>query len=428
MDILSLVKKTRTFKQLYSLPFKLDGTMPEDLEVAMYCNPCYGFGDIIFCIKMYEYFKEWYNIEPTLFTTRPKPFMDVGINKIYLLKKPGQQEGECADITEVKIYTNEKEPKRVKPKVRYDLMFATPWINGTDSAPNHKLMKKLFPYSNRFNTLLFSEYNPSHFKVYDIPTGIGKNMYGLLLKDWKNTGPRIVENPYLMVHMTQSPDVNVTACFSKFIKLMMKKYSKKHRKLDVIMPAHILDDTEGIENLVDDIIGNGYYDAVDIITKKGEYPKHSARQSVLRFRTELTPMPYNTFSSLFNYCLPDVLITGDQSVTDILSCCKDYNIYYQMMPWKRNFGKALSKVTKAKDNYLGKVRTSCGLETLSTDKLDIEAVRRDYDFRKLGREKLDGIMNNARLLTTNKDVKDFVKIVLHSRKRDKVIEKLELKK
>jgi hypothetical protein len=427
MDILSKIKKTNSFKDLYDVPFKLNGQMPSDLQIALFCNPCYGFGDIIFCLKMYNYIKEWYNIECTLFTTKPKPFIENGIKKIFAVKVPGKKYVECANIKDMKIYSiNEKghPERRVKPRLKYDLIFVTPWI-GTDFEPKHSSMKPLFSYANRFNTFLFSEYNAPDPHKYDFPTGIGRGLYGLLITEWKITGEKIVDNPYLMVHLTQDERVNVTSCFSKFIKLMCTKYSKQHSKLDVILPAHVLQDTKGITKLIKYIKDNKYYDVVDIITKKGEYPKHS-EERVLRFRSELTPMPYEKYVSMFNYCLPDVLITGDQSVTDIISCCKDYTIYYQIMPWKKNLAKNLSKVTGAQEDYLRKVRDSCGLQKMSDNKkLNLRKLESQFDFRKLGKAKLDGIVNNARLLTKNKDVKKYVEFVLNSRKKSTIVKKLK---
>ena len=60
MDLLLKLGETKRFKQLYDVPFKLDGKMPNDLNIALFCNPCYGFGDIIFCLKMYNYIKYIY--------------------------------------------------------------------------------------------------------------------------------------------------------------------------------------------------------------------------------------------------------------------------------------------------------------------------------------------------------------------------------
>ncbi len=423
--IIAEIKKAKQFEQLYDIPFHLNGKRAKDLKIALFCNPCYGFGDIIFCMKMYNYIKEWYGIECTLFTTKPKPFIENGIKKIFLTKIPTEEYVECANVADMKIYSINEKGEDIKPikKIdRYDLIFVTPWI-GTDYEPKHSIMKSLFPYANRFNTFLFSEYNAPEPHKYDFPTGIGKKLYGLLITDWKITGKRIVENPYLMVHLTKDYRVNVTSCFSKFIQLMCKKYAKKYPHLDVILPRHVLDDTKGIKQLIKYIKDNNYFDEVELITKK-EYAVHDKSKRVLRFRSELTPMPYEQYVSMFNYCLPDVLITGDQSVTDIVSCCQNYTIYYQIMPWKRNLAKNLSKITGAQNDYLRKIRDSCGLYKMSTKKkLNLNKIATEYDFRKLAKPKLDNILNNARLLTTNNTVKKYVDIVLHSRKQNTVLQK-----
>ena len=429
-ELLSHLKQAKRFKQLYDVPFKCSGKMESDLKIALFCNPCYGFGDIIFCMKIYNYIKEWYNIEPTLFTTKPKPFIDNDVKKIYGVKVPGKKYSECDDIKNMKIYNlNDKGEiyRRVKPSETYDLIFVTPWI-GTDYEPKHSSMKVLFPYANRFNTFLFSEYNAPEPHKYDFPTGIGRGLYGMLITDWLITGERIVDNPYLMVHVTDDHRSNVIRCFSKFIKLMCGKYYKKHPQLDVILPSHVLDHTDGIKQLIKYIKQKGYYDEVEIITKKTQPQSELEGKRVLRFRTELTPMPYKKYVSMFNYCLPDVLITGDQSVTDIISCCKDYNIYYQIMPWKQNLANNLSKITSAQHDYLRKLRDSCGLQKMSErKKLNLRRIEEEFDFRKLGKKKLDGIVNNARLLTTDKSFKKYVDVVLHSKKRKSVIEKLKSK-
>jgi hypothetical protein len=425
MEILNNIKKATTFKKLYDIPFQLNGTRPDDLQVALVCNPCYGFGDIIFCLKIYNYIKEWYGIDCTLFTTKPKPFIENGITKIFAIKIPGKKYEECSNIKHMKIYNvdNNGEPRRrTKTPVKYDLIFATPWI-GSDYEPKISYFKSLFPYTNKFNTFLFSEYNAPDPHKYDFPTGIGKRLYGLLITDWQITHERMVENPYLMVHIALIDNVNTMGCFSKFILLMCQKYHKKHHKLDVIVPKDILLETEHMKNLIKKIKKNNYYDEVDIITTK-EHPVHTDKESVLRLRSDLTPMPYQQYVSLFNYCLPDVLITGDQSVTDVISCCKNYNIYYQIAPWKNNLAKNLSKLSGAQKNYLAKSRTSCGIDKMSNRvKLKLRLVSEKFDFRKLAKPKLDRLVNNARLLTTNKMVKKYVEIVNNSRKKSKVLNK-----
>jgi len=88
--------------------------------------------------------------------------------------------------------------------------------------------------------------------------------------------------------------------------------------------------------------------------------------------------------------------------------------------------KNLSKVTGAQKDYLRKVRESCGLQKMSdTKKLNLRRLEEQFDFRILGKAKLDGVVNNARLLSENKDVKKYIKIVLSSRKRSTVVKKFK---
>lgn len=88
-----------------------------------------------------------------------------------------------------------------------------------------------------------------------------------------------------------------------------------------------------MERLIKYIKKAGYYDQVE-----DSVPiKWNSNERVLRLRCEILPLPYKKYVSLFKYCLPDVLLTGNQSVTDIISCCKEYNVYYQIMPWEYSF-------------------------------------------------------------------------------------------
>ena len=39
----------------------------------------------------------------------------------------------------------------------------------------------------------------------------------------------------------------------------------------------------------------------------------------------------------------DILVTGDQSLTDIISCCKYKRVWYQIAPWKKGLAENLHK-------------------------------------------------------------------------------------
>jgi len=430
MDLLKQVYKTKNFKQLYDVPFQttLDKIKIKP-KVLLCANICYGYGDAVFLLKIYNYMKEWYNIDCDVLSSTPGYFIKNGVKNVFGAKVPGKKYEECALIKNMKMYNVDSKGeilKRVTQKetIIYDIILVTPWIS--DQIPDRNALKGIFPYSNRFNTFFFSSYNPPSPHLYDFPTGIGKNYYGILL-----TEPVILPKnkdtpyPYLMVHLSYYHSVNINGCFDKFILLMCKKYSKKHTRLDVILPKLILENEKAVNKLIETIKENGYYDEVEIITKKDTAKKYPSSTSVLRLRAELLPLPFTEYVNLFNYCLPDVLTTGNQSVSDIVSCCKNYNIYYQIMPWERGFAKGLNNTLKAPKNYLKNVKTSCGMEQMSFDhQLNLRLIEEKNDFRVLGKAKLTRIIDNIHKLK-NLEYIEYVKIVSSSRKRSTVIQKLK---
>lgn len=424
--LLSEFKNVKKDKDLYILPYQINLKKSSTFKpkITLFCLSCYGFGDIIFCLKIFYYIKKWYNITPTIVTSKPLPFIMNGVKLSNLLgaKIPGKKYDECDNYTKMKVYKVDKAGKFLKQiKTNFDLIFVTPWI-GSDYTVKYSGMKSLFPYSNQFNTFIFSEYNPEKPHLYDFPTGIGKNLLGVFITKTTKT-KRIYSNPYIMVHITEDANVNVGKCFNNFIKLMAKKYHNKHKHLDVILPKHVIKDNEDdINKLIKYIIDKGWYDKVEIIETKEQVKKQSKSEKILRLRIDAGFRPLKEFVGLYNHCLPDVLITGDQSLSDILSCCKKFNIYYQIMPWKANLAKNLAKVTKL--NYIGKLSTSCGLEKMPSPlKNKLQNVIKYYNFKNLAKPKLDLLIKNAGNLK-NKEIQKYMYTILHSRK----LKKIELKK
>jgi hypothetical protein len=432
-EILSELRSVKKYKDIYDVPWKMmmqrksgvSSRLSGKLRIALVCHPCYGYGDIIFALKMYHFMKQWYGIDCTMLTTNPVPFIKNGLKNIYCLKRPGsRQYVECENLKFMKLYNiNQKgQPtKRANIKHEFDLIMVTPWI-GTDYEPNKAIVKNFIPYANKFNTILFSEYNAPEPHKYDFPTGIGKNLYGLLVTRFKFAKTVKLHHPYLMVHLTRDDRVDVGRCFGNFIKLMCKKYYKRHNKLDVVIPPHLLEDKDTLDKLFNYIRKKGYYQ--NIIIKTDKRDKTKTPKSTLTLRADITPLPYDKYTGLFKNCLPDVLITGDQSVTDIVSCCKEYNIYYQIMPWKTNFATNLAKALG--QDFIRKVSTSCGLEKFSPRlRTNIKNVAKRYNFLNLGKPKLDAILASALELKKNKYLQYFVKVVLGSRKRSSVVSKLQ---
>ena len=62
----------------------------------------------------------------------------------------------------------------------------------------------------------------------------------------------------------------------------------------------------------------------------------------------------------------DILVTGDQSLTDIISCCKYKRVWYQIAPWKKGLAENLHK--HLPNEYYGTYKTSCGtLKSINTE-------------------------------------------------------------
>ena len=430
------IHKSKRFKELYSVLWRTAPKMDEDdafgnLKVAIYVNPCYGFGDIIFALKFYNYIKEWYGVDSTIVTTKPKAFFDNGLKKILGVKVPRKGYIECDNVRKMKLYNVESSGKFTKAISKrqtpiFDLIFAAPWI-GTDFKPNYNDLKLIFPYSNRFNTFLLSEYNPDDPSAYDFATGIGKNFYGIFINESFDSSLSSAQSklprPYIMVHMTDDERVDVQRCFRSFVKLMMKKYHKQNTMMDFVIPSHIVDSEEFERNLQlirKYAVQKGFYKDIIVVRKNESYENVDG---AIFFRTDITPLPYNDYSRLFNNALPDTLITGDQSVSDVISCCKHFNIFYQTMPWKRslaaNLGKALNK------EYLRKTSTSCGLEKLSLKSSgNLGRIAKKYSFKRLAKGKLDSIFSAALDLQTNDFSRKILEAVMSSRKKKNVLRKL----
>ena len=69
---------------------------------------------------------------------------------------------------------------------------------------------------------------------------------------------------------------------------------------------------------------------------------------VLTIRGDILPCPHDKMFTLIAKSLPEILITGDQSLTDVLSCKETKDVYYQIAEWKEALAKELAKATKSK--------------------------------------------------------------------------------
>jgi hypothetical protein len=122
----------------------------------------------------------------------------------------------------------------------------------------------------------------------------------------------------------------------------------------------------------------------------------------------------------------DILVTGDQSLTDILSCCKRKRVWYQIAPWKRGLAENLHGHLPNK--YYGTFKSSCG--TVNSIDLDINWTNfmKKYDFRIHGRKRMDAILISIFHYKKNADFKKLADIIGKSRKISSIHKKLSVKK
>jgi hypothetical protein len=147
-------------------------------------------------------------------------------------------------------------------------------------------------------------------------------------------------------------------------------------------------------------------------------------KNVLMLRADVLPVNYENMQNIMYHSEREVLVTGDQSITDVMSCCwEDKLPMYQVVPWKRNFAKEMAKYLPQK--YLKYIRTTCGSLSAITYEPDFAKFMRNWDFRTVAKPKLDAIVNyivdckNDSLISTVNDV------FLTSRTKKSLIKRLE---
>ena len=145
--------------------------------------------------------------------------------------------------------------------------------------------------------------------------------------------------------------------------------------------------------------------------------------SRLVFRADILPQPRGVFISLMKNSIKDILVTGDQSLTDIISCCRGKQVWYQIAPWKN--GLAWNLYKELPNKYFKSFQTSCGtLKTLNT-KIDWKNFMKNYDFRINGRKRFDAILYSTYLMKKEDSLKDLLHIIEHSRYLETAQKKIE---
>ena len=112
--------------------------------------------------------------------------------------------------------------------------------------------------------------------------------------------------------------------------------------------------------------------------------------------------------------IQDILLTGDQSLTDILSCCKEKRVWYQIAPWKKGLAYHLSK--QVPNKFYSTFKTSCGTLKSININIDWKNFIRENDFRIHGKKRMDSIILGInQLKKSNQYLKNLLHIINHSR-------------
>ena len=406
-------KKCKYYEDLYNILWKInEGKKVENehyknISIGLFNIPCAGFGDIIICKTFYDYLNNWYpSSKITICTTTPEKYKELKIDgNIYKLHSK-INDNECIDYDKLII----------KNKKKFDIMIAIPIINKTFEINK---FKKLIPYANVFNTFTVSEYN-GEFPPYTFPIGVGYDNLGILFNNYKYKQQKIMKTPYALVYIQPSPDWGPHSkyCFYSYLEMICKKYRKKHSNFEIIIPEWIMVELEENNTFKNKCLNKAkLYDNIllksdKLKTLKGEDKKVSR----LVFRGDILPQPRDIFISLMKDSINDILVTGDQSLSDIISCCKNKRVWYQIAPWKKSLSWALYK--ELPNKYYKSYTTSCGTLKSFKTKINWNNFMKKYDFRINGKKIFDAILHSIYLMKDNKKnkiINDILYIIEHSR-------------
>ena len=371
-----------------------------NLNVLIITLPCGGFGDIIFSVKLAKYILQWYGVNLKIATTVPEEFLKIGVTANYVVELTGGDRKMCRRARNLKF--KKKIPEQ-------DLILVAPLP--TDFKPNMNDIKALLPYANIMNTFFFSEYNDKLNKGMTFNTGIGDGRDGLFLgkitSEIKN--PPKIKNPYALVYVAERPLVG--KCVLSFIHMIAKKYHNKsgYENLDVLVPPWF--ESINIDTKLEKYVGK-YYPNIILKTGKGDdfvISRGSKLDNTLTIRCNVLYVSIDKMVFLIKSSIKDILLTGDQSMTDVLTCCPKKNIFYQIVPWKENFAHQMAKLMP--NRFLKTVSTSCGTIKAIHYNSDYENFIKKWDFRKRGRNKLDAVIKSAVAIQNDIEIATLVDIV-----------------
>lgn len=417
-DIIKKLKeyRYRKYTNAYNIPWeilqhvKIDKNKTRNISVAILNTPCHGFGDLIFVHKLANYLIEWYNCTVDVYTTLHEKLNSLDQQSKYSIHSlSNSKHSQCRQLKYLK-----------KINKKYDLYFVAPVP--TEFKPKILDVKSICKSANLFNTYFFSEYNHPEYTTFDFPTGVSKRRCGLLLTDPIISNKPVLSGKYALCYISDNVPLALK-CFLSFLELIVDKY-KMIDTLQIVVPKWIVVEILAKPYKMKEI--NKKYQTIEVIgDKKFVHENKISNNKTLIVRGDIFPVDNSTMLNLMKYSLKDILLTGDQSITDALACCANKNIFYQIAEWKESLGKQLGKMLPNK--YLLSKKTSCGTIKAIKYNSDYRQFLRKYDFRKISKNKLNGIFNLAVLLKENKDpvIKQYIHNTKQSRKIKTLLNKME---
>lgn len=373
-----------------------------ELSILILNTPCNGFGDLVFAYKLANYLREWYKAKVSIATTLSKELITLGEKQENILKlvPKKNQNAQCRRFANLKIDVQ---------KI-YDLIFIAPLM--ADYNPSFKDISSLIPYANKYNTFFFSEYNDSTSKSIDFQTGIGGDRIGMLFTDMPQIPQSKIKGAYALFYIAEPFKMipQVKSCFFNFLEMLTYKY--KYKKFQIICPAWV---ETHIDHYKKELVRkiDPYYDSVIFQGKTKVEKLRIGKGNTLVLRGDIFPVSMVEMGALIRHSVKDVLLTGDQSITDALSCCPKKNIFYQIAPWKESLGYYMYKLLPHK--YLKGKRTSCGTKDAITYTGNYTKFVKQWDFRKLARPKMDSIILSRVALRADVPFQRFYELVLQSK-------------
>ena len=354
----------------------------------------------MFAIKLRDYIFHWYGIHAHIATNGVEVMHKLGAteNLISLKPKSGEVQHRPYDVFDA--YTK----NRKFELTGYDLVFVAPLT--ADMHPSEvqkyyrfKQIRTLVPDATYGNTFFFSEYNLALSPEIQFPIGVGSNRLGLFFTHIPESKPVLTDKPYTIMYLNENDD-HLDTCVWRFLELIVEEYSFD---FDIVIPPWMSKWVE--EHPLEKHVKT----TIKLQTKTLTTLVKGTRQ-VITFRADVLPVPHATMTSLVRHSLPLILLTGDQSFTDAMSCCsKTMTVFYQDLPWKKNFYTSAAEVIPAE--HMASYKTSCGSLQAVHFKPSYAKFVQEWDFRVLGKPYMDA----ALLTVVDPNAKEFLKIVNTSR-------------